>query len=139
MFSVSFCGFWCGCFGPWNLILVNSLGFAFWRRSGALYFEGLRGLNLVNSRRFAFLRRSRHGSRRCSQGQIGNKTNTKQIKLQSANPREFTRIRLLRLRKTQQNIKLQSASRTQTPVNSRGLGETAPQNLTRDRPNRPYK
>ena len=58
LFSVSVCEFGWGCFGPWNLILVNSQGFAFWRRSEALYFEGLRGLILVNSRGFAFWRRS---------------------------------------------------------------------------------
>ena len=37
---------------------MNSRGFVFWRRSEALYFEGLRGLILMNSWRFAFWRRS---------------------------------------------------------------------------------
>ena len=61
-----------------GLILVNSRGVAFWRCSGALYFEGLRDLILVNSRGFALWSFVFKGS-------------------EELNPREFTRVCALEL------------------------------------------
>ena len=50
------------CLKVLGLILVNSQGFAFWRRSGASYFVkfflGLRSQTLLNSLGFAFKGRS---------------------------------------------------------------------------------